>query len=66
MQLRANRSACDRKLTESQIKESKLIIVTAFKVRIYSSFGFRISMFGWAGVSTTKESNKDDLAALFP
>ena len=48
-ELRANPSTCNRKLTKSQIKKSKLTIVTAFKVGVDSSsaFGFRC-LGGWA------------------
>ena len=42
---------------KSQIKKSKLILVTAFKVGFhFFFFAFRISIFGWAGILITNET----------
>ena len=65
-ELRANPSTCNRKLTKSQIKKSKLTIVTAFKVGVDSSSDFGFRCLGGAGFLNTKESNKCNLAVLFP
>ena len=41
---------CHCNSRKSQIKKSKLILVTAFKVGMHSIFGFRFPIFGWVGL----------------
>ena len=52
----SNSKTCDRNSRRSQIKKSKLNLVTAFKVGFH--FFFRISafVFGWAGILLTNET----------
>ena len=52
----SNLKTCDRNSRRSQIKKSKLNLVTAFKVGFH--FFFRISafVFGWAGILLTNET----------
>ena len=45
---------CQCNSRKSQIKKSKLILVTAFKVGFQFIFEFRLSIFGWAGIFTYK------------
>ena len=53
----SNLKTCDRNCRRSQIKKSKLILVTAFKVGFHFFFiGFRLSIFGWAGILLTNET----------
>ena len=50
-----------------QIKKSKLILVTAFKVGFhFFFFGFRLSIFGWAGILLINETSslQEDIALL--
>ena len=53
----SNLKTFHRYCSRLQIKKSKLILVTAFKVGFhFFFFGFRISIFGWAGILITNET----------
>ena len=53
----SNLKTFHRNCRRSQIKKSKLILVTAFKVGFhFFSSGFRLSIFGWAGILLTNET----------
>ena len=52
----SNLKTFHRNCRRSQIKKSKLILVTAFKVGFQFIFEFRLSIFGWAGISLIKET----------
>ena len=55
---RPNLKTSERNYRRSQIKKSKLILVTAFKVGFtLIFFGFRLSIFGWAGILLINETN---------
>ena len=63
----SNLKTCERNCRRSQIKKSKLILVTAFKVGFtIFLFGFRLSIFGWAGTLLINETNplQEDIALL--
>ena len=47
---------CDRNCRKSQIKKSKLILVTAFKVGFHFFFPISAFVFGWAGILLTNET----------
>ena len=61
----SNLKTFHRNCRRSQIKKSKLILVTAFKVGFhFFFFGFRLSIFGWAGILLINETNplQEDIA----
>ena len=63
----SNLKTFHRNYRRSQIKKSKLILVTAFKVGFhFFFFGFRLSIFGWAGILLINETSslQEDIALL--